>query len=118
MECLNLIILRGIVGQVRITPIGDLQCVRFSMCTNYAYNQTDGTPVYETTWHNVTVFTDSDAKKDAAKLKKGDKVEVRGRLRMQRYTGAYGEQKVAPDIYAQKVVLFDNDEPMKAVMDL
>ena len=54
MEQLNKIELRGNVGNIRVQAVGENEVANFSLATNFAYKSKDGTPVIETTWHNIT----------------------------------------------------------------
>jgi len=53
MEQINRIELRGIIGHVKVQKIQDLSMARLSVATNYAYKDRNGTPIIETTWHDV-----------------------------------------------------------------
>lgn len=105
MEQLNQVILRGVVGQVRVSEINDDKCVRITMATNYAYKAIDGTPVIETTWHNVVAWGSKPKTADALDVMKGDRIEVKGRIRVQRYTNVSGEEKLTHDIFASEVTI-------------
>lgn len=96
MEMLNKVQLKGFVGNVRTYPIGNTSAVRFSVATDYSFVSRDGTPVIETTWHNCIAFSDTIS--DAGKLKKADNVDLSGRIRVQRYTDANGNDKTAYEI--------------------
>lgn len=49
MESLNAVKLRGVVGTIRISQIGETKVARMSVATNYAYRDKDGNAVIETT---------------------------------------------------------------------
>lgn len=97
MESLNRIELRGVAGRVDITEVGGSKLVRFSVATNHAYRGRDNEPIIETTWHNVSAWD------KGLELKKGDAVEVSGRVRMQRYTDANGVEQCHYDVVANDV---------------
>lgn len=99
MEQLNKVELRGILGVVRVMPVGDTRYATMSVATNYFYKDAEGCPVIETTWHLVTAW-EGKACPDLSVLQKGDKVHVLGRLRCRRYTDAAGIQKEQIDIMA------------------
>ena len=57
MEQLNRIELRGNVGYVRLSRVGeDSQVVNFSVATTYVYKGRNGEAVMETTWHSVVMW--------------------------------------------------------------
>ena len=102
MEHLNSVILRGIIENARIQNIGDTQMTRFSVATKHAYKSRLGEAVIETTWHQVTAFK-SDNMPDFTALVKGACVEVRGRLRNNRYTDSNGVERIITEIVASQV---------------
>jgi single-strand DNA-binding protein len=102
MEHLNSVILRGIIENARIQNIGDTQMARFSVATKHAYKSRLGEAVIETTWHQVTAFK-SDNMPDFTALVKGACVEVRGRLRNNRYTDSNGVERIMTEILASQV---------------
>ena len=99
MEQLNKVELRGILGVVRVMPVGDTRYATMSVATNYFYKDSEGCPVIETTWHLVTAW-EGKACPDLSVLQKGNPVHVIGRLRCRRYTDAAGIQKEQIDIVA------------------
>ena len=56
MEQLNRIELRGNVGNIKLQTVGDKLAARFTVATNYAYKDKDGSAVIETTWHNINAW--------------------------------------------------------------
>lgn len=107
MEQLNKVELIGVVGSVKINKMGDALCARLSVVTNYAHKDRDGGAVIETTWHNVVAFDgrDKDCLED---LQKGMTVNVVGRLRNVRFTGADGEDRTVTEILANKLKIVDS----------
>ena len=101
MEMLNKVQLKGFVGAVRKTDIGNTSVVRFSVATDYSYISRDGTPVIETTWHQCFAFADTNP--DAEILKKGDTAHVKGRIRAQIFTDNNGNDRVVYEIYVQEL---------------
>ena len=99
MEQLNSVILRGIIGNARIQNIGDTEMARFSVATDHAYKNRSGEAVIETTWHQVTAFK-NDKMPDLSSLVKGAGVEVKGRLRNNRYTDSNGVERTMTEILA------------------
>ena len=76
MEQLNSVTLRGIIGNARIQNIGDT--------------------------HQVTAFK-SDRMPDFSALVKGAGVEVKGRLRNNRFTDSNGVERTVTEILASQV---------------
>lgn len=99
LQQLNRVQLRGYIGSIKVQTIGSSKVARFSVATNYAYKDAQGYCVIETTWSNVVAqnITCLDS------LKKGDAVEVIGRLKNQRYTGTDGIEHYVTEIIAQTV---------------
>jgi len=93
MECLNKVELRGFVGNVRSDVIGDTILTRFSVATNHLCVGADGESMIETTWHACKSFD-----KEAAKIEKGDKVHLSGRIQNQRYVDSDGNNKSSFEI--------------------
>ena len=106
MEQLNSVILRGIIGNARIQTIGDTEMARFSVATDHAFKNRSGEAVIETTWHQVTAFK-SDRMPELSTLEKGVAVEVKGRIRNQRYTDANGVEKQMSEIIASQLKVLD-----------
>lgn len=96
MEHLNRVELRGVVGSVRKTKLSECTVTRFTVATNYVYKAADGTIVDETTWHTVINW-------NGIEIEKGDKVEVVGRIRCNRFTTESGEEKLLYEITASEV---------------
>jgi single-strand DNA-binding protein len=102
MEQLNKIELRGKVGNVRISRVGENVVANFSLATNYVYMSKDGQPVVETTWHTVVAW-DGKGMPDLTKIDKGSSLYVCGRLRNTRYTSSDGTEKQAMEVIANAV---------------
>ena len=115
MEQLNRIELRGVVGSVRTQTYVDSKMARFSLATNYAYKDRDGTAVIDTSWHNVVAW-EGRYIHDLDKITKGSKVQVQGRLRYQKYTGVDGVDRIGTDILASRLTILDDPEPMQYEM--
>ena len=115
MEQLNRIELRGSVGSIRIQKISGTNVANFTVATNLAYRSKDGTPIIETTWHNVTAWEDNEIR-DLDKLKKGCKVHVIGRLRCQRYTGTDGVERAMYEVAAKSLALIEDTEVLQYQM--
>ena len=105
MEFLNKIELRGVIGNIVVHRVADTEVARFSVATDYAFEQ-NGCNVIDTTWHQVTAFK-GDQMPDFSELHRGLKVYVTGRLRMQRYIGFDGVERFAPDVFANEVKIVE-----------
>ena len=99
MESLNKVQLRGTLGSFNATEVGDKKHIRMAIATDYAYVGKDGTPVIETTWHNVSAWDNG----ELSELSRGDKIEVTGRLRNLRYRTADGEERSSWEVLASEV---------------
>ncbi len=99
MEHLNRIELRGILGVLRVMPVGTTRYATMNVATNYCYKDAEGCPVIETTWHLVTVWEGKGCP-DLSVFKKGDPVHVTGRIRCRRYTEASGIERERMEIIA------------------
>ncbi len=106
MEHLNSVTLRGFVGNVRIMDVQDRKVANFSVATNYAFKNSNGEAVIETTWHNVTAWSGCKSV-DITAIRKGVAVEVEGRIRTNRYTGSNGESRVIYEVLARDVKIID-----------
>lgn len=104
MEQLNKVELRGIVGNARIQDIGETQMIRFSVATDYFFKDKNGGIVVETTWHQVVAFK-NDNMPDFSTIVKGAGVEVKGRIRNQRYTDSNGVERTTTEILANTISL-------------
>ena len=113
MEQLNSVTLRGIVGSVRVQDVQDRKVANFTVATNLAFKCRDGEAIIETTWHNVTAWSGGKTA-DLALLQKGQCVEVYGRIRNQRYTGADGMERSSIDILAREVRIIDDRLTMES----
>lgn len=111
MEQINSVELRGNVGAVRYQGTGNKRMAIFNMATSKAYNDKDGRPVIETTWHNIVAFESKEVR-DLDKLAKGSKVYVRGRIRNQKFTGSDGQEHYSNDILASTLSVLTNDQSL------
>lgn len=112
MEQLNKVILRGIIGSVRIINVEDRKGARMTVATNLAYRGQDGCCIIETTWHNVKAW-EGQGIHDLDILCKGDRVEVTGRIKNQRYTTSDGEYRYSTEILAHTVNLLTDPLTME-----
>lgn len=109
IEQINRVELRGKVGNVRLNTTEEAQVANFSIATNYVYKQKDGTPVIETTWHNVVVWSGRE-RGDLSFIKKGRSLHVTGRIRVSHYLAADGTERSIYEIIASSV------EPVEGVL--
>ena len=109
MEQLNRVELRGIVGSVKVSKICGHEHARMTVATNLAYKDMDGCPVIETTWHNVTAFEGKDIC-DLGSIGRGDRVEVVGRIRNQRFTSESGTDVTTSEILASRITRLSSEE--------
>lgn len=110
LQQLNRVQLRGYIGSIKVQTAGCSKVARFTVATNYAYRGQDGYCVIETNWSNVVAWHGKDIS-DLDSLKKGDAVDVIGRLRNQRYTSADGTERSSVEILASSLKVIT--EPMK-----
>lgn len=82
MEGLNKIELRGYTGNVDIKAISNGLHITFSMCVPTVYNL-ENSQFIDTEWFNVQYWVDP--KENPIVLKKGDWVEVVGRIKTNKY---------------------------------
>lgn len=110
LQQLNKVQLRGYIGSIKVQTVGCSKAARFSVATNYAYKDAQGYCVIETTWSNVVAWEGQNIT-CLDSLKKGDAVDVIGRLKQQRYTGTDGIEHYITEITAQTVTPIT--EPLK-----
>ena len=101
MEFLNRIELQGIVGSVKITPVGDTKVARFSVCTETTYKGPEGI-VIDCCWFQITAW-ESETIICLDQLEKGKAVKVSGRVRVQRYTDSEGCDRQCWEVMAREI---------------
>ena len=102
-KSVNRIELTGNVGQdARINTVGDNIVARFNVATNETFKDRNGVLKEETTWHSVTAWNGR-GMPDFTKIRKGTRVSVTGRLRMNRYTGQDGEDTIYYEVLASRI---------------
>ena len=109
MEQLNRIEIRGMVGSVRLQTFSDNVMARMTVATNHAYKDKDGSPVIETSWHNVVAW-EGRGMPDFASIKKGSCVYVCGRLRISKFTGSDGDERRFYEVVATRVQIVNPDD--------
>lgn len=80
--------MKGTVGHVLTTPMMHGKEVRFSLATQHGI---------DTKWHDCVAFTESTP--SAGELKKGDKVHLLGRIKMERYLRPGGCMVALPKVH-------------------
>ncbi len=114
MEQINKIELLGNVGSVRVQDVGGNQVANFSVVTNFAYKNKEGTAIIETMWHNVVAWNGI-GMPDLKKIERGRPVRVLGRLRCRKYTGQDGIEKQVTEVVANRMELLEcEDQPQVA----
>lgn len=107
----NTIELRGIIGSIRTASDG--YSARAALCTTRLYKDSTGQVILESTWHTLNILACRNIPKDTiAKLEKGSKVSVTGRLTTQAYTTADGEKKSYPEIIPSTIQIIELQEPL------
>ena len=105
MEFLNRIEIQGIVGSVKITPVGDTRVARFSVCTEATYKGTAGI-VIDCCWFQVSAW-ESEKITCLDQIEKGKAVRVSGRVRVQRYTDNEGIERQCWEVMAREVEIME-----------
>jgi single-strand DNA-binding protein len=108
MEFLNRIEIQGIIGMVKITPVGDTRVARFSVCTETTYKGTEGI-VIDCTWFQITAW-ESETITCLDQLEKGKAVRVSGRVRVQRYTDNEGIERQCWEVMAREVEILKMED--------
>lgn len=104
MASVNKVILVGNLGgapELRYTPSGKAMA-RFSLATNEAWLDGEGTRQEHTEWHSVVVWT-RQAEPCAQYLTKGSQVYVEGKQRTNTYTDKEGIKRSSTEVVAQRV---------------
>jgi len=112
MQQLNSVTLRGIIGTVRVSDVADTKVVNMTVATNYAYKNMASEVILETTWHRIVGFEKS-LGIDVTAFSRGDKVEIRGRIRNQRYTGEDGAERTMSEVLASRIAKISTEEPLQ-----
>lgn len=118
MEFLNKIELRGVVGRSEVNSYNGSQVCNFSVVTEYS-TVSQGQSIVETTWFNVSAWGPREGIAPFETIQKGSWVEVKGRVRMRKYTAQNGEERSALDILAREVNMLTKEaDPMQPQRDL
>lgn len=98
MEFLNKIELKGVVGRVVETQIGDKSKTSFSLMTEDICSDAQGNKIVEVTWFNCSTFDD-------ISIEKGDKVHCLGRIRALRYVDNSGAERMSYEVVTNSVTI-------------
>ena len=110
---LNKVELIGTVGRIRVLTIDGTKLAKLTLATNYAYRDKNGTPVIETTWHQITVWEGRNMP-NFNEIEIGKSLKVLGRIKVQRYTDQNGNDKTVTEIVASSIDILENtDGPQK-----
>ncbi len=110
MEQLNRVELRGIVGEIRISPVGNAKVANFSVLTQHTFKAKDGIQVISDTWHKVCVWANTEPQaKYLARIKPNDLVFVSGRIKVRTFVRQDGAQATVHEIVASRVEILKED---------
>lgn len=101
---LNRVTLRGIIGNVRLSEIGEKKLARATIATNFLTRDSEGCALIESFWSNLVIF-DGPATRDIGLLARGKAVEVTGRLRNIRYTASDGGERSMTDVLVSSLTV-------------
>lgn len=96
--------IKGNVGQepeLKTLAGGQTLC-KFSVAVNESFTKKDGTKQESTTWFNVTVWGKA-AERAAKNVKKGSRVVVEGKVKINSFEGKDGTQKSSLEVSALSV---------------
>lgn len=117
MEQTNQVLIRGRVGNVRMNTVNERNVCNFSVATNLVRRNGDNTTVEEVTWHSCTVWGNKRLP-DLSLIKVGVPIEVKGRLRNNKYTGADGSEHYSTEISVIEFGILNDSEPLTAEASL
>jgi len=110
---INTVTLTGYLGNApEVEESKGVTYARFSMATSLAYRDGKNNKVERTDWHRVVAF--GALAKTLARLGKGDRIAVHGRLQSNSYTPDGGDRRTTVEVLAGQVEflrLKDRDEP-------
>lgn len=101
---INKIHLAGCVGQAHTSRVQDKTQTRFTLVVTKSYRGIDGNPVVDTNWFYCTTFDES-----AQELKKGDWVELTGRISNRISTAEDGTTSVRSEITCNTFEILPKD---------
>jgi single-strand DNA-binding protein len=103
-KSLNKVELRGNVGfdpKINSYEEGG-ELMRLSLATNETYKNRKGEFVQETVWHNIVAWSGR-SMPEFSKIKKGDLLEISGRIRPVQYVTKAGVERHTYEIVATSV---------------
>ncbi len=115
MEQINKVELRGLVGLVKLQEIGGKKVARFTVATSSAYTDRNGAANIETQWHNVNAWEGKNVT-CLSELGKGNKVQVSGRIRYNKFLGSDQQEHYSTEILANRVNIIDSDDALLCEM--
>ena len=115
MEQINKIEIRGRVGNSRIVEVSGKNVCHFSVATNSVFRTTDGQMVEEVTWHNCTLWG-SRKYPDLGIVKVGGGIEVKGRMKISRYTGSDGVDRYSYEVIVSECKPLPDDEVLTPIV--
>lgn len=113
MEQLNRVELRGRVGNVRFSQVGERQVCHFGVATNAIYRNSGNQAVETVEWHNCDLWSNKKYP-DLSCIRTGMPIYVVGRIKYGRYTDADGVDRYSCDISVQDFECLPATEPLKA----
>jgi single-strand DNA-binding protein len=109
---INTVTLTGYLGNDPVVEESKgVHYAQFSMATSLTYKDDRGNRVERTDWHRIVAF--GALAKTLARLGKGDRVAVHGRLQSSTYTADGGEKRTSVEVHAAQVEFLrvkDRDE--------
>ncbi len=108
MEYLNLIEVRGRVGNVSIKQYGEGVNCRFSVISEYAYKDRNGEPVIDSVWFNCTGWEGRNIQ-DLEQLRRGMIVHLTGRIRTYKFTNDEGTDISGWEILVNSLKVEEDD---------
>lgn len=112
MEQLNYVHLRGHIGNVRISKVGERSVCNFSVATNMILRNSENQPMEDTQWH-ICVAWSSKKLPDFTGIVTGAPVEVEGRLRTNRYTGNDGVERSVCEVQVNNLNMLPAGERLQ-----
>lgn len=107
---MNKIELRGVVGRADVNAVNGSHVCNFSVVTEYSTRDKEGNPLVDVTWFNVSAWEGRDQIRDVYEIQKGMWVEVKGRVRMRRYTTQENEERTVMDVVARNFRILQKEE--------
>lgn len=102
--------LRGHVGNVRLSKVGERFVCNFSVATNSIRRNAEGRPEEETTWHTCVAWSSNKRLPDLSTVTVGAPVEVEGSFRNNKYVGMDGVERTSQEISVNSLVLLPPEE--------